>query len=55
MSDEPEDRAGDQEPWQQRMLDNLWLLLALGIIIPAVIYLLWGLWELSQVPIWGGG
>lgn len=55
MAHEHEDRVDDKEPWQQRILDNLWLLLALGTVIPAVIYLLWGLWELSQVPLWGGG
>lgn len=55
MAEGHDDRPDDQEPWQQRVLDNLWLLLALGIIIPAVIYFLWGLWELSQVPQWGGG
>ncbi len=54
MSEGQEDRVDDREPWQQRILDNLWLLLALGVTIPALIYLIWGLWELSQVPLWGG-
>jgi hypothetical protein len=48
--------AGEREPsWPQRMLDNLWLLLALGVVIPAVLYLGWGLWELAELPTWGGG
>jgi hypothetical protein len=42
-------------PWPQRMLDNLWLLLALSIVIPGVLYLGWGLWELAELPTWGGG
>jgi hypothetical protein len=45
---------GAANPWPQRMLDNLWLLLALGIVVPAVLYLGWGLWELAELPTWGG-
>ena len=41
--------------WQQKILDNIWLLLVAGILIPTVIYILWGLWELAEVPLWGGG
>lgn len=55
MSQAPsDDHLDDRVPWQQRILDNLWLLLALSILIPGVIYLLWGLWELGHVPLWGG-
>ena len=46
--------AGDQPAWPQRMLDNIWVLLALGVLIPAVLYLGWGLWELAELPTWGG-
>jgi hypothetical protein len=49
VADEP------QPPWPQRMLDNIWVLLALGVLIPAVLYLGWGLWELAELPTWGGG
>lgn len=41
-------------PWQQRALDNLWLLLALSILVPGVLYLGWGLWEIFELPTWGG-
>ena len=52
----PTPGAGDQEPsWPQRMLDNLWVLLALGVVIPGILYLGWGLWELAELPTWGGG
>jgi hypothetical protein len=55
MSEEPaRTDAGGEPSWQQRALDNLWLLLALGVLIPAVIYLGWGLWELAELPSWGG-
>ena len=39
----------------QRLMDNPWLLLALGVIIPSVSYTLWGWLELlflkvAQLP-----
>jgi hypothetical protein len=55
MAEEPVRTDTEEElPWPQRMLDNLWLLLALGVLIPAVLYLGWGLWELFELPTWGG-
>lgn len=38
-------------PAMQRILDNPFLLLFLGVAVPAVIYLVWGLMEISQIPI----
>jgi hypothetical protein len=35
----------------QRLLDNPFLLLFLGVAVPAVFYLMWGLMELTQVPL----
>jgi hypothetical protein len=35
----------------QRLLDNPFLLLFLGVTIPTVLYILWGVMELSQVPV----
>lgn len=56
MADVPDnDLNDDRIPWQQRILDNLWLLLALSILVPGLMYLLWGLWELANLPTWGGG
>lgn len=34
----------------QRILDNVWLLLVLGVLIPFVSYTLWGWIELGMVP-----
>ena len=34
----------------QRLMDNPWLLLFLGIAVPAISYTLWGLIELTLVP-----
>jgi hypothetical protein len=38
-------------PFMQRLLDNHFLLLFLGVTVPAVFYLLWGVMEIANVPI----
>jgi hypothetical protein len=38
-------------PVMQRVLDNPFLLLFLGVTIPTVLHILWGVMELTQVPI----
>jgi hypothetical protein len=38
-------------PAMQRVLDNPFLLLFLGVTIPTVFYLIWGIMELAQIPI----
>ena len=38
-------------PVMQRLLDNPFLLLFLGVTIPTVLYILWGVMELTQVPL----
>lgn len=41
----------ERVPFMQRVLDNPFLLLFLGVVIPTVFYILWGLIELTQVPL----
>ena len=36
--------------FMQRVLDNQWVLLALGILTPTVLYILWGLWDVISIP-----
>ncbi len=38
-------------PVMQRILDNPFLLLFLGVTIPTVFYILWGIMELVQIPL----
>ncbi len=38
-------------PTMQRVLDNHFLLLFLGVAIPTVIYLVWGVMEVASVPL----
>jgi hypothetical protein len=36
-------------PFMQRILDNPFLLLFLGVVIPTVIYILWGVVEIANI------
>ena len=44
---------GDDEriPVMQRVLDNPFLLLFLGVVMPTVFYLIWGIMEIISIPI----
>ena len=44
---------GDAEriPTMQRILDNPFLLLFLGVVVPTVFYILWGVMEIVSIPI----
>lgn len=37
-------------PLGQRLFDNVFLLLALGLVIMLVVFTGWGLWEISVMP-----
>jgi len=43
----------DEEPVpvMQKVLDNPFLLLFLGVTVPTVLYLIWGVMEIAQIPI----
>ena len=46
--------ADDQDgpaPFMQRLLDNHFLLLFLGVVIPTVLYVIWGVMEIANIPI----
>jgi hypothetical protein len=43
-----DDEARGKHPIQ-RLMDNPWLLLALGFLVPTLSYTVWGLWELLAV------
>ncbi len=50
----PKGATQDQEeriPVMQQILDNPFLLLFLGITIPTVFYILWGVMEIATVPV----
>ena len=41
----------ERMPMMQRILDNPFLLLFLGVTIPTVLYILWGVMEVASVPL----
>jgi len=38
-------------PMMQRVLDNPFLLLFLGVTLPTVLYIIWGVMEVASVPL----
>jgi hypothetical protein len=38
-------------PLMQRVLDNPFILLFLGVATPSVLYLIWGIMEIVTIPI----
>jgi len=46
-----ESAAPERIPVMQRVLDNPFLLLFLGVTVPTVFYLIWGIMEVAQIPI----
>ncbi|MBP9683432.1 MAG: hypothetical protein KBE07_02095 [Rhodoferax sp.] len=38
-------------PFLQQLLDNPFLLLFLGVMIPMVVYTVWGVWDILNVPL----
>ena len=47
----PESSGQESIPLMQRVLDNPFLLLTLGIAVPAIFYIIWGIIEITQIPI----
>lgn len=44
-------REIERIPMMQRVLDNPFLLLFIGVTVPTVFYILWGVMEIAQIPI----
>jgi hypothetical protein len=47
----PQQSAVERVPAMQRVLDNPFLLLFLGVTIPTVLYLIWGVMEVASIPL----
>lgn len=46
-----DDKNDQQPPLIQKVLDNPFILLFLGVAFPAVLYLIWGIMEIVSIPI----
>lgn len=49
MSDH--DDENDPVPFMQKLLDNPFMLLFLGVLIPMLLYNLWGVIDILTVPV----
>jgi hypothetical protein len=47
----PDDDATAPVPWVQQLLDNPFLLLFLGVMIPMVVYTVWGVFDILTLPV----
>jgi len=43
--------SGERIPAMQHVLDNPFLLLFIGIVMPTVFYIVWGVMEIVTIPI----
>ena len=51
MDPSPSDAAStEQVPLGQRLFDNIYLLLGLGVLVMLVIFTAWGMWEILAMP-----
>jgi hypothetical protein len=46
-----QDGPKERLPWQQFLLDDIFLLTMAGLVVPTLLYIVWGLMELSNVPV----
>ncbi|MCW5591924.1 MAG: hypothetical protein FIB05_12750 [Betaproteobacteria bacterium] len=48
----PDDDVSDEPiPMMQQLIDNPFLLLFLGVAMPTVLYIVWGVMEIVGIPI----
>jgi hypothetical protein len=47
----PQQDSAARVPTMQRILDNPFLLLFLGITLPTVLYIIWGVMEVASIPL----
>jgi len=49
--EETENEDSRHIPAMQRALDNPFLLLFIGVVVPTVFYVIWGIMEIVTIPI----
>ena len=48
----PQDEVPEEPvPFMQQLLDNPFILLFLGVVIPTVLYIIWGVMEIVGIPV----
>jgi hypothetical protein len=52
MSEENADaQSSEKIPAMQRILDNPFILLFIGVVFPSVFYIIWGIIEIVNIPL----
>ena len=51
MTDAERNEADEKVPLLQQLLDNPFLLLFLGVLVPMVVYTLWGVIDILTIPL----
>ncbi len=51
MNPPVQDDPNEPVPWMQQLLDNPFVLLFLGVLIPMVVYTLWGVIDILTLPV----
>ena len=51
VSDDQTQSEPERVPFMQRVLENPFLLLFLGVVMPTVFYILWGIMEIATIPV----
>ena len=46
-----QDDSTEQVPWMQQLLDNPFLLLFLGVMVPMLLYTAWGVIDILTIPL----
>ena len=46
-----DDQGNEKIPLMQQLLDNPFLLLFIGVLIPMIVYTLWGVIDILTVPL----
>ena len=47
----PDIQKPERVPVMQRVIDNPFLLLFIGVVVPTVFYVVWGIMELVSIPL----
>lgn len=50
MQSTHDEKNQEPVPRMQRLFDNMWLLLGLGLAVMLIVYTGWGMWEILTMP-----
>jgi hypothetical protein len=51
MDPSPNDTSkSERPPLGQRLFDNIYLMLALGLLVMLLVFTAWGMWEILSMP-----